>query len=162
MARDPTGQDPITSLLPMQEITVRQGEEGKGGKGGREGGRDIEGVYDKLVMLLSLSLLCQAMFDLTISGLSFLTDLRGLENLAKYGDELSIVNNQQLSTLVHLSANVTSDPSNLLSLNNIGIRGNPMLQDLSGLRLVENVTGKGEGRGRARWRIRRRRNGKDI
>ena len=141
---------------------MRQGEEGKGGKGGREGGRDIEGVYDKLVMLLSLSLLCQAMFDLTISGLSFLTDLRGLENLAEYGDELSIVNNQQLSTLAHLSANVTSDPSNLLSLNNIGIRGNPMLQDLSGLRLVENVTGKGEGRGRVRWRMRRRRNGKDI
>ena len=90
------------------------------------------------------------MFDLTISGLSLLTDLRGLENLAEYGDELSIVNNQQLSTLAHLSANVTSDPSNLLSLNNIGIRGNPMLQDLSGLRLVENVTGEGERRRRVR------------
>ena len=37
MARDPTGQDPITSLLPMQEITVRKGER----EGGKEAGRDV-------------------------------------------------------------------------------------------------------------------------
>ena len=83
----------------------------------------------------------QAIGDLSISGLSQLTDLSGLENLAQYGDELSIVNNQRLTTTAQLSANITPEPSNFISLNNIGVRSNPLLRDLDGFRLVENVTG---------------------
>lgn len=82
------------------------------------------------------------MGDLSISGLTALRDLSGLENLAVYGDELSIVNNQQLTTTAQLSANVSTEPSNFLSLNNIGVRSNPLLRDLDGLRLVETVTGE--------------------
>ena len=82
------------------------------------------------------------MGDLSISGQTHLTNLSGLENLAQYGDELSIVNNLQLTTTAQLSANVNPDSSNLISLNNIGIRSNPLLRDLSGVRLVESVTGK--------------------
>ena len=82
------------------------------------------------------------MGDLSIIGQTHLTNLSGLENLAQYGDELSIVNNLQLTTTTQLSANVNPDSSNLISLNNIGIRSNPLLRDLSGVRLVESVTGK--------------------
>lgn len=82
------------------------------------------------------------MGDLSIHGLTHLRDLSGLENLAQYGDELSITNNLQLTTTAQLSANIPPEPSNFLSLNNIGIRSNPLLCDLDGLRLVERVTGK--------------------
>jgi Notch-like protein len=95
---------------------------------------------DPIVSLLPLRDI-SAIGDLSISGLSQLTDLSGLENLAQYGDELSIVNNLQLATTAQLSANVSTEPSNLISLNNIGVRSNPLLGDLDGFRLVENVTG---------------------
>ena len=66
-------------------------------------------------------------------------DLRGLENLGQYGNELSITNNNKLSSLVHLSANLPSQ--HRISLRNIGIHNNPVLRDVAGLRIIENVTG---------------------
>ena len=84
----------------------------------------------------------QSTGDLFISGLTDLRDLSGLENLARYGPELSIVNNQKLTTTVHLSANVTPNPTTFLTLTNVGVRSNPLLQDLDGLSLVSTVTGK--------------------
>ena len=80
--------------------------------------------------------------DLIISGLTYLTGLSGLENLAQFGPEVSIANNKQLNTTAQLSANVPKDPSNFLSLTNVGVRSNPLLRDLNGLSLVNNVTGE--------------------
>lgn len=77
-----------------------------------------------------------------ISGLSNLQNLSGLENLAQYGPEISIINNPQLTTTAHLSANSVTDSTHFLSLTNIGIRSNAQLKDLDGFRLVNVVTGK--------------------
>lgn len=84
------------------------------------------------------------MGDLIISGLTHLEDLAGLENLAHYGPELSIVDNTQLTTTSHLSANISVDSTHFLSLTNVGIRSNPLLRDLSGLRLISDITGEEE------------------
>ena len=83
------------------------------------------------------------MGDLFISGLTHLTDLSGLENLSQYGPELSIVNNHHLTTTSQLSANVPPDSTHFLSLTNVGVRSNSDLRDLTGLRLINTITGEG-------------------
>ena len=118
--------DPIVSLLPMRDITVSWSLDWR------------KTCYECL-----LSPPPQAMGDLIISGLTHLTDLSGLENLAHYGPELSLVNNLELTTTSHLSANISPGPAHFLSLTNVGVRSNPLLRDLSGLRLISNITGEG-------------------
>lgn len=124
--------DPILSLRPMRDITVSSGSETESNY--------LVVVYKLVIYVHNVSV--QSMGDLFISGLTELRDLSGLENLAQYGPELSIVNNQKLTTTVHLSANVTSDSAHFLSLTNVGVRSNPLLRDLDGLSLISTVTGK--------------------
>ena len=86
------------------------------------------------------SLLVQSVQDLIIANLPRLTNLTGLENLAQYGNELSILNNQRLTTLRQLSSNLP--PEHRITVRSIGIRDNPLLEDVEGLSYVSNVTGK--------------------
>ena len=65
--------------------------------------------------------------------------LEGLENLATI-TQLVIENMPNLITLEHLGANTASDYRT--SVHSIGIHNNPMLTNLDGLRIVENVTSK--------------------
>lgn len=74
-----------------------------------------------------------------ILGSLGITDLRGLENLESFGNELSIINNEQLTTLRHLGENLR--PEYRTSIRNLGIRDNPLLMDFDGLGYLQNVTG---------------------
>lgn len=76
--------------------------------------------------------------DIVISGLG-ITDLQGLENLGSFGNELSIENNRDLRTLSHLGASFSNDYRT--SIRNIGIRNNPTLVDVEGLRYIQTVAG---------------------
>jgi hypothetical protein len=80
----------------------------------------------------------QLVRDLIIGSLG-ITDLRGLENLASFGNELSIINNDQLVTLRHLGENLP--PEYRTSIRNLGIRDNPLLRDFDGLSYIQNVEG---------------------
>ena len=80
----------------------------------------------------------QSVRDLVINGLG-ITDLSGLENLANFGDELAIVNNQYLVTLRQLGANLPSDYRT--TVQNLGIRFNPLLVDVDGFRYIQNIEG---------------------
>lgn len=68
-----------------------------------------------------------------------ITDLRGLENLATFGNELSIINNDQLVTLRHLGENLP--PEYRTTIRNLGIRDNPLLRDFDGLGYIQSVEG---------------------
>lgn len=81
----------------------------------------------------------QLVRDLIIGSLG-ITDLRGLENLESFGNELSIINNDQLVTLRHLGENLP--PEYRTSIRNLGIRDNPLLRDFDGLSYIQNVEGK--------------------
>ena len=85
----------------------------------------------------------QAVRDLIISGLG-IVDLRGLENLREFGNELSIVNNKYLTTLKQLGENLPDDYRT--SIRNVGIRDNPLLEDLDGLGYFDNIDGEFEFR----------------
>jgi len=76
--------------------------------------------------------------DLTIAGLG-ITDLHGLENLGTLASEFSIWNNQFLTTLSQLGANLPANYST--SIRNLAIRDNPSLVDVEGLRILSNITG---------------------
>ena len=80
----------------------------------------------------------QLVRDLVIGSLG-ITDLRGLENLASFGNELSIINNDQLVTLRHLGDNLP--PEYRTSIRNLGIRDNPLLRDFDGLSYIQNIEG---------------------
>ena len=80
----------------------------------------------------------QRVQDLIIGSLGII-DLRGLENLASFGNELSIINNDQLTTLSHLGENLP--PEYRTSIRNLGIRDNQLLRDFNGLRYIQNITG---------------------
>ena len=74
-----------------------------------------------------------------IIGSLGITDLRGLEKLESFGNELSIINNHNLTTLRHLGESL--DPEYKTSIRNLGIRDNPLLRDFDGLGYIQNVTG---------------------
>ena len=78
------------------------------------------------------------MRDLLIKGLNFLTDLRGLENVAGF-NEVSIEDNPRLRTLRHFAANLPQD--HRITVTSIGIRDNHALEDMAGFNHVQEVTG---------------------
>ena len=80
----------------------------------------------------------QSVRDLIIGSLG-ITDLRGLENLASFGNELSIINNDQLTTLSHLGENLPAGYRT--SIRNLGIRDNQMLRDFDGLQYIQHIEG---------------------
>ncbi len=80
----------------------------------------------------------QSVRDMVLEGLA-ITDLSGLENLGDF-IELSIVNNEYLTTLRTLGASLPSD--HRASVNNLGIRDNPLLEDVDGLWFIEEVKGE--------------------
>ena len=80
----------------------------------------------------------QSVQDLIIGSLG-ITDLRGLENLASFGNELSIINNDQLTTLRHLGENLPADYRT--SIRTLGIRDNQMLRDFDGLQYIQHIEG---------------------
>ena len=76
--------------------------------------------------------------DMVIGELG-ISDLQGLENVGRFGNELSIEGNSRLVTLRHLGANL---PENYrTNITNIAIRNNPDLADWEGLRYVQAVDG---------------------
>ena len=85
----------------------------------------------------------QRVRDLIIGSLG-IADLRGLENLGSFGNELSIINNDQLTTLRHLGENL--DPEYKTSIRNLGIRDNPLLRDFDGLGYIQNIEGNSSHR----------------
>ena len=54
--------------------------------------------------------------------------------------ELVVENNPALTTLEHLSANLPS--SHRIDVRSVGLRNNPLLRDIDGLRIVTNVSGR--------------------
>lgn len=71
-----------------------------------------------------------------------ITDVTGLENLGNF-DELSIVNNEYLTTFAMLGANLP--PDHRSSVNNLGIRDNPLLADVDGLQFIQEIEGEWAG-----------------
>ena len=98
-------------------------------------------VDDVAVVVVShvVSLPLQSVRDMVIST-TRITDLRGLENVGSFGNELSIDNNPELTTTRHLG--VSLPDSYRTSIQNIGLRGNRLLEDLEGFRYISNVTGE--------------------
>lgn len=82
----------------------------------------------------------QSVRDLILGGLG-ITNLTGLENLGRF-DELSIVNNMYLTTLRTLGENLP--PGHRSTINNLGLRDNPLLVDVDGLWFIEQVNGECE------------------
>lgn len=74
-----------------------------------------------------------------IGGLG-IVDLAGLENLGQFGNELSIVNNKYLVTLKELGENLPD--SYRTSIRNVGIRDNPVLEDVDGLSYFDYIDGE--------------------
>ena len=66
-----------------------------------------------------------------------LKTLEGLENLG-YFDELVIDDVSALESLKNLGSNLPDD--HRISVVNIAMRNCPALNDISGLRIVENIT----------------------
>ena len=85
------------------------------------------------------SLSMQSVSTLSLSRLSQVFNLRGLENLGRYS-ELVVENNPALTTLEHLSANLPS--SHRIEVTSVGLRTNPLLTNIDGLRIISNVTGE--------------------
>lgn len=76
----------------------------------------------------------QEAFDLTISRNPLLTDLQGLENLARLGEFMSIKQNARLSTLSALSRKIRCG-----ELDCLGIYDNPVLSNCEALDFAEEV-----------------------
>lgn len=81
----------------------------------------------------------QSVQDMVIGGTG-ISDLQGLENIESFGNELFIERNPDLLTLRHLGSNLPD--SYRISIRNIGIRNNPQLVDMEGLRYVQSVEGE--------------------
>ncbi len=68
-----------------------------------------------------------------------ITDLRGLENLGSFKNELSIENNPNLVSLQLLGSNLPEGYRT--SIRNIYLRNNLQLTDVEGLRYIETIDG---------------------
>lgn len=99
---------------------------------------DVVAVVIGVVASHVVSLL-QSVRDMIISG-TRITDLQGLENVRSFGNELSIEYNSELTTTRQLGANLPE--SHLTSIQNIGVRGNRLLEDLEGFSYIREVTGE--------------------